>query len=122
MTDTALADVHPHTVLCPLPGKLWWRIEFVMRLNDCHMTLQNGRKHASLGDTVVVLDVSDKSAAVIVAELIEGSYTVWQDWFRKVGSDEGKRWLQKATDVRELLDRSGGGRFKAKVNRSGLSK
>lgn len=120
--DVVITDVQPHTMLCPLPGKYWWKVVFIMRLDSCHMTLQNGRKYASLGETVVVLDVSDKSPQLIAGELIEGSYTVWQDWFRKVDSNH-QGWVDRAADVEELLGRqggNGGGSFKVTVDRSGV--
>lgn len=118
--DWVVTDVKPHVMLCPLPERFWWEVDFIMRLNSCHMRLHHGRWWNAIthvGDTVVVLDVSEKTPDAIAKELIEGSYTVWQDWFRKVDCRQ-QEWIASAREVQDVLD-DDRVRTKFKIDRAG---
>lgn len=119
-----ITDVQPHIMLCPLPKGFWWEVRFIMRLNSCHMTLNQGRRWSvitAVGDTVVVLDVSGKTVDEITKKLIDGSYKVWQDYFRKVDSRQ-QDWIDTAREVEDQLRRKGSVRVKFEIDRAAVSR
>lgn len=120
MPDMVVTDVQPHVILCPLPKYFWWEVRFIMARDSCHMTLHHGRWWSvitNVGDTVVVLDVSERTPEDVVEQLIEGSYKVWQDYFRKIDSRQ-KEWIDNANEVRDQLLTKGLDKADFKVERS----
>lgn len=120
MSDWVVTDVKPHVMLCPLPDGYWWVVEFLMRLDSCHMHLNHGRwwnPVTQIGDTHVVLNVSEKSVDDIAKSLIDGSYDVWQKWFRRVDSRQ-QEWIATAREVEHQLQRKGPAKAKFKIDRA----